>query len=86
MSCIKLLPLPPPRGRYWPVGGFQQWGVCVLSSCCSLSVAQLFFVLRVSLHVSFDGIVEAGPGAWAVTTKILLDHVVVAVWIWLNGE
>ena len=40
MPCIKLLPLPPPRGRHWPVGGFQQCGVCVLSSCCSLSVVR----------------------------------------------
>ena len=38
MPSIKLLPLSPPRGRHWPVGGFQQCGVCVLSSCCSLSV------------------------------------------------
>jgi len=40
MPCIKLLPLPPPRGRHWPVVGFQQCGVCVLTSCCSLSVDQ----------------------------------------------
>ena len=40
MPCIKLLPLPPPRGRYWPVGGFQQCGVCVLSSCYNLSVVR----------------------------------------------
>ena len=40
MPCIKLLPLPPPRGRHWPVEGFQQCGVCVLSSCCSLSVVR----------------------------------------------
>jgi len=45
MLCIKLLPLPPPRSRHWPVGGFQQCGVCVLSSCCSLSVTRRFFVL-----------------------------------------
>jgi len=45
MPCIKLLPLPPPSGRHWPFGGFQQCGVCVLSSCCSLSVARRFFVL-----------------------------------------
>jgi len=36
---------PPPSGRHWPVGGFQLCGVCVLSSCCSLSVAWRFFVL-----------------------------------------
>jgi len=40
IPCIKLLPLPSPRGRHWPVGGFQQCGVCVLSSCCSLSVVR----------------------------------------------
>ena len=45
MPCIKLLPLPPPSGSHWPVGGFQQCGVCVLSCCCSLSVAPCFFVL-----------------------------------------
>ena len=32
MPCIKLLPLPPPRGRHWPVGGFQQCGVCIEQS------------------------------------------------------
>ena len=26
MPCIKLLPLPPPIGSHWPVGGFQQCG------------------------------------------------------------
>ena len=39
MPCIKLLPLPPPCGSHWLVGGFQQCRVCVLSCCCSLSVA-----------------------------------------------
>jgi len=39
MPYIKLLPLPPPCGSYWPVGGFQQCRLCVLSCCCSLSVA-----------------------------------------------
>ena len=63
MPCIKLLPLPPPRSRHWPVGGFQQCGVCVLSSCCSLSVARLFFVLRAGLLVSFpEGMVSSKPG------------------------
>ena len=52
-----------PRGRHWPVGGFQQCGVCVLSSCCSLSVAQLLFVLRAGLLVSFpEGMVSCKPG------------------------
>ena len=40
MPCIKFLPLPPPRSRHWPGGGFQQSGVCVLSSCCNLSVVR----------------------------------------------
>ena len=63
MPCIKLLPLPPPRGRHWPVGGFQQCGVCVLSSCGSLSVARRFFVLRAGLLVSFpEGMVSCKPG------------------------
>jgi len=58
-----LLPLPPPRGRHWPVGGFQQCGVCVLSSCCSLSVDRLFFVLQAGLLVSFpEGMVSCKPG------------------------
>ena len=38
---------------HWPVGGFQQCGVCVLTSCCSLSVVRLCFVLRAGLLVSF---------------------------------
>jgi len=63
MPCIKLLPLSPPRGRHWTVGGFQQCGLCVLSSCCSLSVAQLFFVLRAGLLVSFPEVmVSFKPG------------------------
>jgi len=63
MPCIKLLPLLPPRGRHWPVGGFQQCGVCVLSSCCSLSVDRLFFMLRAGLLVSFpEGMVSCKPG------------------------
>ena len=63
MPCIKLLPLAPPRGRHWPVGGSQQYGVCVLSSCCSLSVALLFFLLRAGLLVSFpEGMVSCKPG------------------------
>jgi len=40
MSCIKLLPLPPPSGSYWLVGRFQQCRVFVWSCCCSLSVAR----------------------------------------------
>jgi len=63
MPCIKLLLLPPPRSRHWPVGGFQQCGVCVLSSGCSLSVDRLFFVLRAGLLVSFpEGMVSCKPG------------------------
>ena len=63
MPCIKLLPLPPFRGRHWPVGGFQQCGVCVLNSCCSLSVVRIFFVLRADLLVSFpEGMVSCKPG------------------------
>ena len=72
MACIKLLSLPPPRGRHWPVEGIQQCVVCVLSSCCSLSVARRFFVLRAGLLVSlyrasrarslgFCRIIFAGP-------------------------
>ena len=45
IPCIKLLHLPPPRCNHWPVGRFQQCRLCVLNSCCSLSVAQRFFVL-----------------------------------------
>jgi len=64
MPCINLLPLPPPRGRHWPVGGFQQCGVCVLSSCCGLSVVRLFFVLRAGLLVSFpEGMVSCKLGS-----------------------
>ena len=63
MPCIKLLPLTPSRGRHWPVGGFQQCGVCVLSSSCSLSVVRFFFVLRAGLLVSFpEGMVSCKPG------------------------
>jgi len=51
MPFIKLLPLPSPRGRHWPVGGFQQCGVCVLSSCCSLSVVRRFMLGRDFLPV-----------------------------------
>jgi len=40
MPCIKLLPLPPPCGSHWLVGGFQQCRVCILSCCCSLSLAR----------------------------------------------
>jgi len=40
MPCIKLLPLPPPCGSHWPVGGFQQCRVCILRCCCSLSLAR----------------------------------------------
>ena len=59
----KVIALPAPRGRHWPVGGFQQCGVCVLSSCCSLSVDRLFFVLRAGLLVSFpEGMVSCKPG------------------------
>ena len=43
----------PACSRHWPVGGFQQCGVCVLTSCCSLSVVRLCFVLRAGLLVSF---------------------------------
>jgi len=63
MPCIKLLPLPPPRDRYWRVGGFQQCGVCVLISYCSLRVARRFFVLRAGLLMSFpEGMVSCKPG------------------------
>ena len=59
MPCIKLLPLPPPCGRHWLVGGFQQ----LLSSFCSLSVDRLFFGLRAGLLVSFpEGMVSYKPG------------------------
>jgi len=63
MPCIKLLPLPPPRGRHWPVGGFQQCGVCVLSSCfpmvlwqlqrceCLCMLLQYFTIVRIFLLV-----------------------------------
>jgi len=62
MSCLKLLPLLPPRDRHCPVGGFQQCGECVFSSCCSLSVARRFFVLRAGLLVSFpEGMVSYKP-------------------------
>ena len=39
MPCIKLLPLPPPCGSHWLVGGFQRCRECTLSCCCSLSLA-----------------------------------------------
>jgi len=78
MPCIKLLPLPPPRGRHWPVGGFQQCGVCVLSSYCSLSVVRLFFVLRAGLLVSFpEGMVSCKPGQ----ELGLLPHICRAIWL-----
>ena len=37
MPCIKLLPLPPPCGSHWLVGGFQQCRVCFLSCCSTLA-------------------------------------------------
>ena len=68
MPCIKLLPLPPPRGRHWPVGGFLQYGVCVLTSCCSLSVVRSLRCLCACLQ--FSAIVQKICLLLAVTGSI----------------
>jgi len=52
--------------------------VCVLSSCCSLSVVRLFFVLRAGLLVSYpEGMVSCKLGQ----ELGLLPHIFRAIWL-----